>query len=235
MYLLVAYFALTFGLAQDGSEALKQLETGLGRVLLGVMALGFTAYGAWRLSEAFMDSAGHGTSAKGLAKRIGGGVSGLIHLGLSFSTCKLALGLGSDGGDSTEQGASTALGMAGGEWVLGLAAVAVVVVGLYQFVSAIKLGFLKHLDRRVAGKAWIKWAGRAGFAARGVVFVLIGIFFWRAMMTESAAQAGGMGDAIASLPATAQTVVAAGLLMFGVFSLIEARYRSINSPSRNGR
>ena len=125
--------------------------------------------------------------------------------------------------------------MAGGEWALGIVAVAVVAVGLYQFVSAIKLGFLKHLDPRVAGKAWIKWAGRAGFAARGVVFVLVGIFFWRAMMTESAAQAGGMGDAIAALPATAQTVVAAGLLMFGVFSLIEARYRSIDNPARNGQ
>ncbi len=228
MYLLIAYFALTAGLAEDGAEALHHLETGWGRILLGIMAVGFVAYGIWRLSEAVMDSEGHGSDAKGIAVRAGGGVSGLIHLGLSVYAAKLALGKPSgSGGSSTEEGAATALSMPGGEIVLGIAAGALFLMGLYQFVNAVQLKFRRHLDQRVANRPWVAWAGRLGYAARGVVFVLIGVFFWRAMESANAAEAGGMGDALAG---TLHTVVAAGLLLFGLFSLVEARYRHITNP-----
>jgi hypothetical protein len=39
-----------------------------------------------------------------------------------------------------------------------------------------------------------------------------------------------MGAALGSLPATLQMAVAAGLLLFGVFSFVEAVYRRINDP-----
>jgi hypothetical protein len=235
MYLLVAYLALEFGRAADGSEALRYLDGGPGRILLAGIAVGFLAYGAWRALDAAVDGECHGTTAKGVAKRLGGAVSGLIHIGLGVYAARLALGGGADGGDGTRQGAAAALGMPGGEVLLGAAAVALVAAGLHQFVGAAKLRFLRHLDPGVAGRAWIAWAGRAGYAARGVVFTLIGIFLFRALLEGSAAEAGGMGEALASLPRALQTLVAVGLLLFGLFSLVEARWRRIGNPRLLGR
>lgn len=232
MYLLVAYFALTVGLSEDGAEALEHLRSGWGRILLAVMALGFLSYGAWRLTEAFVDGEGNGSNAKGIVIRIAGAVSGLVHLGLSIYAVKLAAGIGGSkgGGDGPEEKAATALSLPGGEIILAVAAGALVLMGIFQFVRAVRLGFLKHLDQRIASRSWVAWAGRAGYSARGVIFVLIGVFLWRAMQSENAAEAGGMGEALASLPGALYTIVAIGLLLFGLFSLIEARYRHISNP-----
>ncbi|MET0375726.1 MAG: DUF1206 domain-containing protein, partial [Rhizorhabdus sp.] len=91
-------------------------------------------------------------------------------------------------------------------------------------------GFLKHLDRRVADEAWVAWTGRAGYAARGLVFMIVGWFLWNAARHASAAEAAGTGQAMAALPEGLRILVAAGFMLFGVFSIVEARYRKINDP-----
>jgi hypothetical protein len=55
-------------------------------------------------------------------------------------------------------------------------------------------------------------------------------FLWRAGRQESSDEAAGTGDALTSLPPTLQMMVATGLFLFGLFSLVEARYRRINDP-----
>ena len=102
--------------------------------------------------------------------------------------------------------------------------------GLLQIIKSVRAGFLKHLDQRAARKAWIKATGRAGYAARGVVFLIMASFFWQSARQADASEAGGMGSALASLPPTLQLIVAAGLLLFGVFSIVEAIYRRITDP-----
>lgn len=232
LYIVIGYIALRTGGAADNGDALNFLRSGAGQFGLGVMAIGFAAYGLWRISEAAIDSEGHGKDAKGIAIRLGGAVSGLVHLALSFASARLALGGGgapsSDGGAS--DGASMALALPGGWALLIIAAIAIVVTGLFQLVKAVKLGFLKHLDPAVAGKDWIAWVGRAGYAARGVVFGVIGWFLWNAAQHARATEAAGTGEAMAWLPDGLRMLVAAGFVLFGVFSLVEARYRKIHDP-----
>ena len=232
MYILIGFLSLSAGRAEDGSGALRQLQGGAGSWLLGLMALGFFGYGLWRLSAAALDTQGKGSDAKGVVMRIGGAVSGFIHLALGFLAAKLALGDGGGGGgsSSSEQGAQTALGLPGG-WLLVAAAAAVLVgVGLYQLAKAYKADFLKHLEPGATRQDWVVWTGRAGYAARGIVFVIMGWFMWQASQQAQASEAGDMGAALTSLPGTVQAIVAAGLMLFGVFSLVEARYRRINDP-----
>jgi hypothetical protein len=102
--------------------------------------------------------------------------------------------------------------------------------GLWQFVKALKADFLRHLDGRVAGQAWVKWLGRTGHAARGFVFLIIGWSLLQSGLSTRAAEAGDMEEALGSLSGTLLTAVALGLLLFGVFSFVEARYRRINDP-----
>jgi hypothetical protein len=230
MYMLIGYLALRLGRTEDGAGALEWMSGGGGRIVLIAMAIGFLAYAVWRLSEAAIDSEGHGNDAKGVAVRLGGAVSGIIHITLAWLALTLAMGGHGGNGDAAEQGASTALALPGGQVALAAAAAILLATGAYQLIKAIKLGFLKHIDPSVANKPWIAWLGRAGYLARGVVFVVMANFLWRASRQSSAEAAGGMEQAMDAMPGSLQILVAAGLLMFGIFSLVEARYRRINNP-----
>lgn len=233
MYVLIGFIALRSGRAEGGTGALDLLSSGAGRFILALMAVGFLGYALWRLSEAALDTEGHGSDAKGVAVRIGGAVSGLVHLGLGFYALTLALGSSSGGGgdgQSAEKGAATALSLPGGPVLLTIAAIALIATGLYQMVKAARLKFLEQIDGEAARRDWVKWIGRAGYAARGVVFGIMGWFLIQAAGEARAEQAGGMEEALGSLPSSLQYVVAAGLLLFGVFSFVEARYRRINNP-----
>lgn len=77
---------------------------------------------------------------------------------------------------------------------------------------------------------YVRWIGRCGYAARALIFALIGWFVISAALNHDPDQAGGLGEALKQLRAQEEgtiilSVVAFGLGLFGVFSLIEARYR----------
>ncbi|HEY0625899.1 MAG TPA: DUF1206 domain-containing protein [Allosphingosinicella sp.] len=229
MYVLIGLLALATGRAEDGAGAMEYLGSGPGKILLGLMAIGFVAYGLWRLADAWLDSEGHGSDGKGMALRAGAAASGIIHLGLAYYAARLASGNGGQGsGEGTQQGAATALSLPGGQTLVALAAAALLLVGIYQLVKAAKVTFLRHMDGEASRRPWVRMAGRLGYAARGIVFLIMAYFFFRAATEESAGQAGGMGEALASLPGTVQLVVAFGLLLFGLFSFVEAKHRRIS-------
>lgn len=233
MYLLIGWIALRTGTSADGQEALDRLQSSAGWVVMAAMALGFAAYGLWRLIEAAVDSENHGSGAKGVAVRAGGAVSGFVHLALALYAARLAFDGdgGSSGGAAADSGAATALDLPGGPLLVLIAALALAGTGLYQFVKAAKLGFLDHLEPGAARQQWVRWVGRAGYAARGVTFLVIGWFLFRVWQSDDADAAGGIAQALDALPDGLFLLVAAGLGLFGVFSLVEALYRRIADPA----
>lgn len=233
-YILIGWLALEAGRAADPSEALGTLAEGPGRLLLGLIALGLAAYGAWKLMEAAFDLEGHGGDAKGTAARVGHGLSGAAHIFLALTALELATGSPAaaegGGGETAREATSWLLTLPAGGLLVRLIAAALMAVGAFQIVQAVRLQFLRQLDPQAASKTWVKWVGRLGYLARGVVFGLVGVMLWRAGEAASPAAAGGTGDALASLSGTTQAVVAAGLAMFGIFSLVQAIYRRITDP-----
>jgi hypothetical protein len=232
MYGLIGFLALKSGRTEDGAGVLEYLAGGSGRLLVGLMALGFFGYALWRFSEALADTEGHGSDAKGMVVRTGGVVSGLVHLGLGIFAVTLAGGSGGGGSEgSSREGAATALSLPGGETLLLAVSAALAATGLYQLIKAAKGDFLRYLDPQAARREWVGWLGRGGYAARGVVFLVMAWFLFQAGRESSASEAAGMGEALGSLPPTLQLLVAAGLFLFGLFSFVEARHRRINDPS----
>ena len=240
MYVLIGYLALRTGRTESGAGLIEYLDSGAARILLALMAAGFLGYGFWRLLDAWSDASHRGDDAKGLAERAGGVVSGFLHLGLGILAIVHVLGLtglggsggggGGGGGAATQQGAATALSIPGG-WILLLIVAALLAgTGIFQIVKAWKLGFMRYLVPPPGARRWVEWLGRLGYFARGIVFLLIGWFFWEAAMAERSDQAGGMAEALAALPSAPKMLVAAGLLLFGLFSLTQARYRRIPRP-----
>ena len=237
LYLLVAYLALQLGRAADTGAALAWLNSGTGRAVLAAMTVGFFGYGIWRLADAVFDTDGQGRDAKGIATRLAHGASGLIHLWLGWEAAELVLGSrsGSEGREAAEAGAATAMSLPGGGLLL-LAGVAVLLgAGAFQLIHAARRRYLRHLAPAARHKDWVMLAGMAGYAARGIVFVIAAWLLSRAWDASSPAAAGGLGDILDMLPSLLRKALAAGLAAFGAFSLIEARYRIIPDPRLGDR
>lgn len=232
LYMVIAFLILRTGRAEDPSGAIEYLGRGGGQLLLGIMAAGLAAYGIWRLADAAIDIERHGSDRKGMLERVGAGVSGAIHLVLAWQAIQLMRGAASSG-NGTQEGARTAMHLPGG-WALVLVGAAVLVVlGAVQLVKAVKGSFLRYLDPSIAQQPWVQWSGRAGYAARGLVFLISGYLLAKAGIEEHADEAGGMAHALAWLTNPFDTIVGIGLLAFGLFSLVEARYRRLHDVPVN--
>lgn len=232
LYLVIAYLIIRTGRTEDVSGALSYLGEGGGRLLLIVMAAGLIGYGLWRLSDAAFNVERHDNDKKGMAHRAGAAGSGLVHLFLAWQAISILRGAAeASSGDGAQEGAQTALSLPGGTLMLLIAGLILIVVAGFQLVKAAKASFCDNLDPSVAHEPWVEWAGRLGYAARGIVFLISGFFLIRAGAEAQASEAGGMEQALSWLTSPWDLIVAIGLAAFGIFSLIEARYRVLHNPS----
>ena len=113
--------------------------------------------------------------------------------------------------------------------MLALAAIVLIVAGLNQLRKAGKCSFLDNLDDR-AREPLVKWLGRIGYAARGVIFLTVGFLIGKAALDGQPQQAGGMEQALDFFSGPILYAVCLGLLLFGIFSIIEALFRRIHRP-----
>ena len=74
----------------------------------------------------------------------------------------------------------------------------------------------------------MRWICRAGYAARGIIFIVSGFFVFSAGLEDRASGAGGIQEALRWLDSPVDLLVAGGLLLFGLFSILEAWFRVIH-------
>lgn len=238
VYLLVgvlaARAAFEAGRAPGKKGALQMLlNVPFGQVLFGLVALGLIAYVLWRFTQAGLDTEGEGTSAEGIVKRLGFTASGFVYLALAvFTTARLFGAPGSSNGEGQGGAQEAAQGLMTqpyGQVLVGAGGLVIIGVGIYQFYRAYKAAFHVNLKGE---HAWLVGLGRLGFAARGVVYLLIGSFFALAALNHNAARAGGLGQALRTLekqpfgPWLLGTV-ALGLATYGLYAIFLAHYRQI--------
>jgi hypothetical protein len=230
LYGLIGYLAW-LGHAKDPSGAMSWASRHGGAAVMIPLGLGFLAYATWRLLAAAFDADDHGSDLKGVLVRIGGACIGFIYLGFALITAKLTLfNRGSGGPSAADQGAATALDLPGGPYLLYGAAACFLGAGLWQFFRAWKLKFLKRLTRWACRSPIVAWIGRIGLAARGCVFVTVAWLFLQAANHMRASEAGGSAEALRALPPNIRAAIGIGLILFGVFSLVEAWFRDIGDP-----
>lgn len=236
LYSVIGILILRTGRTEDPAGALAVVAEGGGRTLLILIIAGFVAYGLWRLSDAAFNIERHEEGKKGMAERAGAGASGVIHLFLAWQAVRLLQGAssGGSGGGGTQEGAQTALQLPGGQIMVMLAGLVLLVVGVIQLKKAWKAEFLKHLEPSVAQQPWARYTGQGGYAARGLVFLISGAFLLAAGFKEQAGEAGGMEEALTWLSPPWDTIVALGFILFGLYSLIEARYRVLKDVPVDG-
>ena len=228
LYIVIAWLVIASGRTEDLTGAMEYVGHGLGRGLMAFLVAGMTGYGLWRVSDAAfgMDSGRH--HAKAWRRRIAAAFSGGIYLFLAYKALRIMLGEPAHVGD-IQQHAATALHLPAGDLALGVAAAVLAGAGAVQLWKAGTCSYLDHLDA-IARQPLAKWLGRIGYAARGVIFLTVGWLLARAAFDHRAAEAGGLEQALDALRGPLQFPVAAGLALFGAYSLVEARYRSIHKP-----
>jgi hypothetical protein len=208
---------------------MEYLGRGVGRGIMIFLVAGMTGYGLWRVSDAAfgMDSGRH--HAKAWRRRIAAGCSGAIYLYLAYKGLRIMLGGKLPVAGGAHANAAAALHLPAGGLALLIAAAVLAGAGLVQMWKAGSCTFLHQLDE-AAREPWAKWLGRAGYAARGVIFLTVGWLLARAALDHDAAGAGGLEQALDALRGPLEIPVAAGLALFGAYSLVEARYRTISRP-----
>jgi hypothetical protein len=207
-----------------------------GTVMLSIVAFGLVAYVIWRWVQAVTDADDKGTNAKGIALRIGYTGSGLVYAGLAYSAARIVFGARDEGRQSAAQSWTAKLmEFPYGNWLVILAGLGVMGYGVYQCYKGYTAKFRKRLKTNEMSERGILWAtrsGRFGFIARGVVFLVVGGFLIQAAWYYDSSKAKGLDGALQNLIQQPfgpwlLGAVALGLVAYGLYMLIEARYRRI--------
>jgi type IV secretory pathway VirB2 component (pilin) len=239
MYIVIGWIALLVAFHKTGQQAdrtgaLHELgRTPIGEVALWVLVVGFLGMTIWRLSEAVFGASGAGRPKA--TTRLASLGKAVIYAVIAWGVLEYAIGVGSPPSSDQQSVDLTATVMRhpGGR-------VAVVVIGLVFIGSGLYLGYnawrkrfrddLRLGQMHTRTRRIVEWLGRYGGIARGIVFVTAGVFLVVAAVKAQPGQAKGIDSALRSLAHTPLgpwllVLVAIGLVMFGLFSCCEARWR----------
>ena len=221
----------------DTHAAMGALGETFGRPILVIMALGLVGYGVWLVVSAVTDAEHRGSDGKGIAKRIGAAVRGLVHIALAGTAISVALWESHGGGSDAraEHWTARLLGATGGVVLVWCVAIGIGAYGVYALYCAwtAKLDKELALESLDAGARRVVIAiSRFGIAARGVVFISVAVLFARAAASGNASKAGGTSESMRELFAFGRgpfTVIAVGVAAYGLYQLVNARYRRMRT------
>lgn len=231
VYCLLGYFAFTTrSRADEGPNGVfvHIAEAPAGNQLLALLVIGLLAYGLCKLASAILDLDGKGHEAKGIAVRVGTAAGGIAYLSMAWAAAKISAGVSAASkSDASQEMAGTILDLPLGEWLLALVGLGFIAAAGFQAKNAISIGFM----RKIAPDAppFTCTLGRIGFAARTLVFGLVGWSLLKSAWSEREGEVLDLGGVLGSLRDNGWVylAVALGLLVFGIYSLILARYRVV--------
>lgn len=242
-YGLVGVLAALLAASRGGQAASREgalevfADESYGKVLLVALALGFVAYGLWRLVQAIFDRDDEGSGVKGLAKRVGYLGRAVLYGALAWATLELLDGTGNEESQTREAREATAqvLDWPAGRWLVGLAGLILIGEGIFNAYRAFTQKFeekWKSGEMSGAERRWGPGLSSVGLLARFVVFSLIGVFLVKAAYEYDSQEAIGLDGALrkivqASFGPVLLGIVAAGLLCYALFCFFEARYRRV--------
>lgn len=241
MYVLVGIIAIQIAVTGSRQQADRAgavrlvAQTPVGSVILWLLVAGFAGLTLWRLSEATWGSNeanGHKAST-----RLGNLVRAAFYAVVTYGIAKYALGIGqpSSSDKQSQDLTAAALKYHYGRLIVVIAGIVVAVCGLYTMYSAYKRNFAKQLRMGSASPGTRKAVmrlGQVGGIARGFVFGTVGVFLIIAGLQANPRQAKGIDSALRALAHTPLgpwllVVVALGLVIFGLYSCCEARWRAV--------
>jgi hypothetical protein len=225
-----------FGTARPNQQGAmnKIAHEPFGHALLLATAIGLGGYALWRLSQALI---GH-TPEYGrhsATDRIGAFGSFVAYAAFCALAVTILTGTASNSSSKPSKTTAGVLHWPAGREIVAGAGLVFLGIALYQAYLGLSKRFLHYSKTSEMGGATLKTftaIGVVGLVARAVAFALIGLFAIKAARDYNPKDAVGIDGALTRLThhaygTTALIVVAIGLIVFGVYSLADARYRKI--------
>ena len=239
-YLLIGLLAVQIALGSRGKQAdtTGALRTLAGHpggiVVLWLLAAGFAGLALWRLAETAYGQAGPGGQA--VSKRLASLALALIYGVTCGVVVNFILGVGGTSGDTESKSFTARLLAHGGGQVL-VAGIGVVVaaagigVGIYG-LRRMFARYLRTAQMSAATSKVVEGLGVAGYLTRGAVFCIAGGFLIDAAVSFDPQKAQGLDGSLRETAATPLGpwllfAVALGLVIFGLYSWCEARWRMV--------
>jgi Domain of Unknown Function (DUF1206) len=241
LYVLVGAIAVDVSVAggervQDRGGALTALaDTWSGKLLVGAVAAGLLGYAGWRLMEAVLGRTIEGDEHAAWWKRLGYAARALWYIGLFAVAASVLAGADESGEKEEERVTARILEWPAGRWLVAAVGLGILGAGVFNLWRGFTGRFRKRLKLRKLGEVEERVFtafGVLGHLARGLVFGLIGFFLVRAAYRYDPDEAIGLDGALAKVLRqdygdTLLGFVAAGLLAYGLYCFVEARYREI--------
>ncbi len=240
VYVLIGILAIQIAFFDRAKEADQKgafqtlTQNAWGKAVLWLVIIGFLGYAVWLATDAVSGHWREQEKSKRTAKRVESGVKAVAYVLLALLAFRIVTG-SSSGNQGGEKVTAKVLGMTGGQFIVGLAGAIIVAVGAMLAWRGVRTKFEEYLAlgrlSPTARSAVIN-LGKVGYIARGIVFAIIGVLVIAAAVTFDPSKARGFDAALRTLAAQPYgpwllSVVALGLICFGVYSFIEARYRRL--------
>jgi hypothetical protein len=240
-FTIVAVLALALALDEGGKATDPQgafvtvAKHAWGRWLLVMLAAGLAGYAVWRFAEAFFDRARAGAGLRGRAERAVKFVQGGVYAALAVAAVRIVLGAKPSSGRSAKSATADVLSWPGGEFLVAAAGIAIIAVGVANAYWGIAARFKEglrtdELSRRE--ERFITGLGTAGFLSLTVVFGIVGWFLLQAARDHRSDETVTLGGALSKIAHAAYgpwllALTAIGLLAFGLFAFVQARYHRV--------
>lgn len=236
-YLLLVYLIGQIAFESHGAKqanangALSTVAQGvLGVAVLVAAAAGFAGFGALRIWGAVRDRKASGWSRTTTL------LQGAFYVALAWFPLSYALGNRSTGKEQQQhQTAGDLLHLPGGPvivFALGLVIVGISAVQIYNGIDRDYIDGMAIDDAPRWVRTLVLASGMVGIPARALTFLPLGIFFMIAAVQGDAARADGLDGELTLLTHNpwgdvVLALCALGLLVFAVYSGLEARYREL--------
>lgn len=244
VYAIVGWLAASAALGPGGRTtnargALRSLiRQPFGRILLGLVAIGLSGYVLWRFVQAIMDTENQGTSPKGIILRLSYAGNGSIYAGLAITAVQMIIGeVDIDSGDGSTDWTALLLAQPFGQWLVGTVGAIAIGLGFYEFYQAYTAKFCRKFKLNEMSdieKNWATYISRFGLVARGIVYSIVGFFLIQAARHSNSNRVRGLEGALDLLARQSYGkwllgIVALGLIAYGVYYIVQGRYRRINN------
>ena len=240
IHLLFAWLVgqIAFGVAPadgDQSGALQTLATKpFGTFLIAVIVIGLIAMTIWQIFEAVVGHRAEQGRHRVYERIVSAGRAG-FYFYFGWTGIKVLRGKSSSSADSQQQASEDLMVSGGGRFTVGLAGVAVAAIGVGLLIYGVTKKFEKHLktEQMTAGARTIsRRLGVTGYAAKGVAYAIAGALLLVAAIQYDPDKARGLDAAMGTLARQRYgpwllALTAAGIAAYGLFSLVQARYRKV--------
>lgn len=245
LYTLLGLLAVSVALGNRDSASKKGAiekvaQAPFGKFLLIGLCIALVALVAWKVLQAVAGDPVRGSEATDRAKYalkavvyLGSTITAITVLIANWSGGSSSSGGGSGGGGGGKQKAtSVVMDLPAGRWLVMLAGLGVIGYGCYQiYKQVVNTEFMDRIRSLEHDKEHtVETLGRVGFAGRSGVMIGVGIFLFVAGVNQSSDEVKGLSEILSDLAGQGWGqfvlwILAIGLVAYGLFAFVEARYR----------